>query len=297
MFKLVLLRKRFFKGYFIAILIILLIREIIVPQVFKPSPTVCYPIRNPNFPGQKYITNMKIQFSFEPYTLLQSIPHHFHFIRISSTLSHTNVEYISEDVLKNIHSCVNLHPKWTYTIWTDRKIRSEFPHLVQLLLHTGVPAAMSDILRLHIVAQYGGIYLDTDFVCYKSFEGLIDSIHAKAFAANEDSSTDNIATQAVSNGIIGAVPHHPILVKASQEVLLRALRAEPPNSKTGPHLFGEMIRKYNSCADSIYVFSQIPFYPCSYTEECISQIELHRGKEDVYAIHLWYASWKFSKLI
>ena len=184
---------------------------------------------------------------------------------------------------------MDMHPQWKFTVWTDRKVTTEFPELTQLLLKTQSISVMSDVIKMNILARFGGIYLEPNFVCLRPFDGLLNRTTAKAFAGNEIANLDNESVQSISSSIIGAVPQHTILMKAAKLVQYRALRADPRDIRTGSRFFGEMIDRYNSCDSSIYIFSRYKFFPCTFEdrESCWSNLETFRNWNSVYAVHLW----------
>ena len=62
----------------------------------------------------------------------------------------------------------------------------------------------SDIVRYEILHAFGGLYIDTDFECLKSFDILH---HCYTFYIGTLSS-HNVG---IGNGIIGSVAGHPLL--------------------------------------------------------------------------------------
>ena len=92
-------------------------------------------------------------------SLFEKISKIFHFIWNSSFLNSTNQSNIELRVRKNIQTCMNLHLDWEFKIWTDDMVRDEFPELVDLLIAASIPSVISDILRMIIIAKFGGIYM------------------------------------------------------------------------------------------------------------------------------------------
>ena len=165
---------------------------------------------------------------------------------------------------ENIQTCLDLHPNWSYTIWTDDLVRREFPQLIDILIAASVPSVISDILRMNILARYGGIYMDTDFLCVRSFETLLKQQYCTAFAGSEEAEQDNVFSWFVSGGLIGSTPGHFLMRRAAKLILKVALGPVPPNVKTGPYFLGRMVRQYNISTDCIYVYNRKLFYQCEY---------------------------------
>ena len=97
-----------------------------------------------------------------------SIPPIIHFIWLGSPLS-TKVQAA-------IESWRRCHPEWELMIWTDAEVNDfswSTPRLYSAFTDAESFAEKSDILHYEILYQFGGIYSDTDVVCFKSFHDLI----------------------------------------------------------------------------------------------------------------------------
>ena len=229
------------------------------------------------------------------HSLFEKINKTFQYIWISPSLNETLNSNIEPWLWQNIQTCLDLHPNWRYTIWTDDLVRREFPQLIDLLIAASVPAEISDILRMNILARYGGIYMDTDFLCVRSFEPLLKQQYCTAFAGSAVANEDNVFNLHVSNGLIGAVAGHFLLRHAAKLILEEALGPTPLNRKTGPFFFGNIIREYNMSDDCIYVYNKKLFYQCGFQErgQCRSKLAEYKKDPGIYAIHYWSASWVF----
>jgi len=108
--------------------------------------------------------------------------------------------WLRETWLKN-------HPDWQYILWTEKEIE-EFGLTNQKLYDQATNyGEKSDIARYEILYRYGGLYVDTDFECIKSFDPLH---HYCDFYAG----TEYISRFITFNGLIGCRKHHPIMKNA-----------------------------------------------------------------------------------
>ena len=75
---------------------------------------------------------------------------------------------------KFIEKCKNLHPDWEYKFWGNEEIKQLFPKYeeIYLKLCNKTPADVADYLRLVILYEYGGIYLDCDIEMNQSLNKL-----------------------------------------------------------------------------------------------------------------------------
>ena len=239
------------------------------------------------------LTLVIIIFQYNSTSLYHKIPKHFHFVWISSNLDRTTESDIDDKILKNVNSCLKLHPDWKITIWTDDKIRKEFTDLIALLIKVKTPAVISDILRIHILMRYGGIYLDTDMMCLQNLEPLLLNQFCTGFVGNEEAMVDNGIIRHITNAIIGSVPQQPVFMKAATEILTGALSDVSPDIKTGRVFLANIIKRYNRESNCIYVYRKKVFYPCAFIErdKCQSIYEDSKEDPEVYTFHWWNSSW------
>src|SRR3954470_1157481 len=170
------------------------------------------------------------------------------------------------------------HPRWEMRLWRP----SELPQLrnQELFDRATSFAQKSDIARYELLLRYGGIYVDTDFECLRSFGDLLDGV--EAFIGTEDG-------KHLTNALMGAVPGHPLF-----ETIINAIPASiasgsglPTNHTTGPHLVTRVVAKDAQLQQRVRVFESELFYPYLYNET-------YRREEtfpDAYAVHHWAGSW------
>lgn len=105
-----------------------------------------------------------------------------------------------------IRRCQALHPDWCVKTWCEkevkRQIRSMATGLARRFSQPDLTlSTKSDLARYHIVAQEGGIYLDTDFLLLRSLEPLRKH---SLFGVYQQPGL-------VCSGVFGAVSEHPLL--------------------------------------------------------------------------------------
>ena len=226
-------------------------------------------------------------------SLFEKIPKIFHFIWISRFLNSTDQFNIELRVRNNIQTCLDLHLDWEFKIWTDDMVRNEFSELVDLLIAASIPAVISDVLRMSIIAKYGGIYMDTDFLCVRNFKPFLEQQYCTAFAGSEVALKDNQKNVVVSVALIGAVQGHSVMKRAAKLVIKNALGPELPPLKTGPFFLKQMVEKYNRSTECFYVYNMNMFYKCDFNQrgKCHLKVPEYDKDPNIYAIHLWSASW------
>jgi mannosyltransferase OCH1-like enzyme len=129
--------------------------------------------------------------------------------------------------VQNVLSWIEHHPGWTIKFWTDSASRpppvaSMEKHLITELDFSNIEpyfsmagnwGEKSDLLRYQILLNEGGVYVDHDIECFRSFESLhypfsfyasLEPFHRAAFEENYVN---------ITNCLIGSKPGHPILKK------------------------------------------------------------------------------------
>lgn len=146
--------------------------------------------------------------------------------------------------LEAIKNCKEIHNDWEFYFWTDRKIKQhKFESKYQRNFYTQKLCDKSDLLcrtdllRLEILYLYGGIYVDADSICQKSFNGLeLDGIDLFAAFENEfGKSQKNL----VANGVLGASQYNPDLFALLSR--LEEIKIGTPWQTTGPCLVTESL--------------------------------------------------------
>lgn len=136
---------------------------------------------------------------------------------------------------------------------------------------------MADLIRLDVVAKFGGVYLDSDFHLVRPLTPIAD--HCRFFVCSEDG---RLAT----NALFGAEPGHPAV-----EAMIAELSANPPNwsappnETTGPELFSRML-KWRS---DVTLLPRAAFYPYNWDEDA------RPPERQTYGVHQWAGSWTTKK--
>lgn len=105
-------------------------------------------------------------------------------------------------------SCLDLHPEYTYKLWTDEGsrdfIRREYPWFLRTFDSYKYPIQRADVIRYFVLYHYGGIYIDLDDGCQRSLDPLL-KYHAWVREA---------VPVGISNDVMGASPKHPFFEMA-----------------------------------------------------------------------------------
>jgi mannosyltransferase OCH1-like enzyme len=190
-----------------------------------------------------------------------------------------------------------LHPNWKIIKWTESKIKKEFPSGLhnQKIFNEAKKiqnyAKMADVARYEILYKFGGLYLDYDITCYKSFATL-HNIYT-FYTGLENFKT----TCYCCNAIIGAKKKHPILEKCIKLIKkqegfdtdLTDWITDPIDKReishtivtTGPKLFTlAILHACNQKELTDIVFPQEYFYPNTLTSASICYHYFHSSWHD-----------------
>lgn len=177
------------------------------------------------------------------------------------------------------------NPDWEYKLWTEENIHEIKIPYIGILNRLKNVAQKSDYLRYHILNQFGGIYVDTDFECLKSFDSLLYLDFFTGIGYPEDVE--------LYIGLIASVPEHPLI-----EHICRGLKDIEPGShwlkifnSTGSYFF---TRKFfdviGENSKGVVAFPMDFFYPFPNNDrkkgKPYSYVVPHS-----YAIHHWEVSW------
>jgi len=164
------------------------------------------------------------------------------------------------------------HPGWEIKVWQD-PVDPSGHRLRHYWSKATSGAQLADLIRLDIIYNHGGIYLDSDLQVVKSLENIADN--CDFFICSED------GTRA-TNAVFGAARGHPAVGALIDELLESPpVWSKLPPFTTGPVFFSKVLKWRND----ITVLPRVTFYPYSWNEKRRAALPTS------YAVHDWAASW------
>lgn len=136
-------------------------------------------------------------------------------------------------------------------------------------------AFASDYIRVKVMYENGGIYLDTDMEILKSLDSFLEN---EFFIGKENRDT-------ISFGIVGSIKKHNFF-KRMLEFYESEIWSSDLYIVTG--IASYICKKYKQELKDIKIYEPVYFYP--YTQDEI--LTSDHIKEETYAIHHWGKSWK-----
>lgn len=193
------------------------------------------------------------------------IPQIFHFAWFGGT--------IPEEYQHYVMTWMDLHPDWVARMWSDEAIPT-LRHR-KLFDQAEHPAYKAEIVRLEAVLQEGGVWVDTDFECFRPIDPLLEGVDAFSAWQYED----RTRAGAIACGIFGATPGHPFMRELVDRIPEKWM---PDRMSLGPWFFTPIALKHG-----ITVFNKELFYPYNSDEK-------HRKGEHfpgAFAAHHWAGTW------
>jgi len=143
----------------------------------------------------------------------ERIPHTIHFVWLGGKPLPL-VSDLDSDENDCIQSWRRYHPEWQVQVWRDEDIaeRSLFNNqALEYALRERNYGMASDIVRLELLYEHGGLYVDIDYLCYESLERLHDRCCFDFYCG-----ASNTGAVELNNGLMACQPYH-VLIRAMME--------------------------------------------------------------------------------
>jgi mannosyltransferase OCH1-like enzyme len=192
---------------------------------------------------------------------------------------------------------IRYHPKWEFYLWTEKEARQLSMANRKLFESSKNLGTKADILRYEILYKYGGLYVDTDFLCIKPFDDLLS---LDFFCGN-----GHLEKALMFNGLIACREKHPIIKRAIDSLAVLDIDSKENCydsilDATGPDFLSRMFFSEEDRGRSV-VFPTTFFYPFPATlrfqirgkfTNKIRENVVRYAQTETYCIHLWYTSWQ-----
>ena len=186
---------------------------------------------------------------------------------------------IPEKSKKFIEKIKELHPNFEYRLWNDNDINEKNFKNVKYINDTKSYAQKADIMRLEILYNYGGIYIDIDIEVIKNLEPLLTN---ELIVCNEDSNINKY----MSTGFIASTKDN-INLKNTVDNINKVDFTQEINIATGPTYF----RKNIVINNNVTVLPTKFIYPIPYGTEVSKESLNNVDLSESYAIHHWDKNW------
>lgn len=146
-------------------------------------------------------------------------------------------------------------------------------------------AFVSDVMRLVVLEQYGGVYFDTDVEVLRDISPLLED---EGFIGFENDQFVN------SGQVLAAIPHHPVIGAMIAEY--KTLHFLNPGGSTNavgcPHLNSDVMERFGLVRNGQeQLVAGIHVYPEDYFNPMDSTTGKLTKTEHTYSIHWYSMSW------
>ncbi len=207
----------------------------------------------------------------------ERIPKKVHQIWLGSTLPDKYKAWVDSWKIFN--------PDWEYKLWTDANTHEVALPDRDLFDRIRSMGHKSDYLRYHILNQFGGVYVDTDFECLKSLAPLcyLDFYTGIGFPGKLE----------LYIGLIGTVPNHFIMQSVVERVVVgrNATNWRKIFERSGSFFFTRtFLEAVTKDTERVVAFPPGFFYPFPNNFRKV-QAPYSYVKPYSFAIHHWEVSW------
>jgi mannosyltransferase OCH1-like enzyme len=187
------------------------------------------------------------------------------------------------------------NPNWEYKLWTDEDVNDFNLKNIDTFNKITNLGVKSDIFRYEILYREGGLYVDTDFECLKSFDDLT---YLDLFTG-----TGHLYDPEVFNGLIACKKNHELIKELIDNIqIINTNNFDEILSLTGPRYFSDKLFQWikNNPNDKVIVFPTNFFYPFPAVHRYMVRDDSENSRNlvqsfctnDSYCVHLWYTSWQ-----
>lgn len=174
-------------------------------------------------------------------------------------------------ILRCIESWKTMCPEYVIKEWNEENFDVKSHPFTSRMYQEKKYAFVADYVRLIVLLQDGGIYLDTDMLLVQPLDELLDT----SLLLGKESDAY------ISCGMIGATPHHPFIEAMRKKY--DDMRELQPNPVIMTELYNSMHPPH------VTVMPPRAFYP--YDAHHIHNYHGQSLGKEVYGVHLFNYSW------
>lgn len=197
---------------------------------------------------------------------------------------------------KLIQFCIStwekMLPEYQIIEWNENNFEIHLaPAYVKQAYECNKYAFVSDYVRVQVLCNYGGIYLDTDVEVVKSINDILD---------NETFVSGFVTETLLTAAFIASVPHHPFLAEFLRTYHTRNFQSEDGTMDITPinDPLTMLAKKYGlQTNDTLQIIhSDMKIYPVEYFTGYDMDNSHIRKTENTYMIHHMMGTWLEKKL-
>tara|TARA_B100001093_G_scaffold429299_1_gene424461 strand:+ start:6773 stop:8308 length:1536 start_codon:yes stop_codon:yes gene_type:complete len=174
-------------------------------------------------------------------------------------------------LIKILRDLINLHSSngvgYKVNLITDKNIRNYIKDIPEYF-NSLSPVHQADFIRVHVICEYGGIWLDSDTIVMDKLDSLFDIIEKKdGFLMREN----NLY---LVNGVFGSKKQTPLMIRWKKELMSVLDRKEGKNigwTDIGSSILKKMYNLDKKIYDNYEIFNGLDnMYPI-YWKYCVNE--------------------------
>ena len=163
-----------------------------------------------------------------------------------------NDKFVPNPVISHIKTWTNKHPEWSYWFWTKelqhKFITEKYPFYLTIYENYKLDIEKSDMIRILILFEFGGVYADLDMEVLKPLDDIIAGKPCLMAASTPEVATiflQTNETSIINNALIACRPGHPLL-----KLVLNSFRKSKSRTgqdvmlSTGPLFLHSVVKNY-----------------------------------------------------
>ena len=189
---------------------------------------------------------------------------------------------------KNQQSIKSFNPNWKYILLTDTDnemiVKNNFPDFYQTFISYVYPIQRADAIRYIVLYLYGGIYLDLDYTCNKSFDDITFPTDVGLIPSN------NIRSR-VTNSFLASKKGSPFWLECIKQMkqgipwYKKLTKHFEIFNSTGPYLVDQVYKKNTSLVTILKDIS-VPCNVCQ-VKSCESNNDYYITPTEGNSWHCW----------
>ena len=206
----------------------------------------------------------------------------------------------TDDVVNAIKTWKKFHPNAKVKLWGNKEVKLVFPSLIPMLEKIPLSTWISNIVRYAVVNKYGGLYVDTDVLAYKSIVPLISKFPTGFFVC--ELPINKLPCKTLASAVFYA-PQGGLSLMSKESIsgsqnVLRDIDYDNfvytgKYRVTGPALPTKLYHK--GSMKQFTILKSHSFFPCDHTDTSKCIYDNFKTDKEVYGMHMWKQRWKVSK--
>ena len=181
-----------------------------------------------------------------------------------------------------------LWPDFHYLLWNDddnrKVVQAFFPQYLEVFDRFPLDIYRIDFARNLFLKKWGGVYVDMDFVCYRSFYDLLDSERPSLLESGADD-------EVIQNSMMASPPDHPFWDAVAENSIQFFYENEDRIMANREEDIPEMVKGCTGPFNLTKTFEQVGGGVKVLPRDKFNPWPLPQDKSDIYCYHYQTGQW------